>query len=279
MKNDKTLHQRENSFYNVLTLHTYSDFKNNIHFHKSLEFILVLEGTADITMSNNEYTLKAGECVLVFPYRLHGFRVPADSNIWVATFSQDYIKAFYKPMVGKKAADPVFSLSDATKTFLTEKLINPYSKKFFSALSSNMELTLKSCLYAICAEYHEKVKVVDENRETEMIAVNILQYISEKFREDISLQSAAEALGYNYQYISRIFNQTVRYNFKTVLNQYRFEYALQLLRETDKSITDVAFESGFQSLRTFNRVSSEMFNTSPKKCRSNIESNNKRGKA
>lgn len=268
MEKEILKHQNFNTFSNVLTVYNYTDFNTTIHFHKNLEFIYAVEGTASVTMGNQTYELKEGESILVFPYRIHGFIAPKDSRLWVMTFSQDYIKAFYNPMIGKRAVDPVFALTDETKNFIDAKLITPLGKTaFYSSISKKRELTLKSCLYAICSEFTEQVEVVSDNQESETIAINVLQYISDNFRDDITLQSAAEALGYNYQYISRIFNQTVSFNFKTVLNQYRFEYALQLLRETDKPITDIAFESGFQSLRTFNRVCYEMFKTSPMQCR------------
>ena len=272
-----SLHQPQNTFRNVMTLCTYTDFSTPIHFHRNLELIYVDEGSATVTVTNENHILNKGQCILVFPYRLHSLNIPKDANVWVITFLQDYVKAFYKPMARKRAINPVFDLSDATRNFIEQKLIIPLKgNSFFSAISGIMELTLKSCLYAVCSEFCEKVTVVNESREADTIAVNILQYISEKFKEDISLQTAADALGYNYQYISRTFNSMVGYNFKTVLNQYRFEYALQLLRESDKSITEVAFESGFQSLRTFNRVSYEMFNTSPRRCRSSMGERNKR---
>ena len=278
MSKTELTHQNVNTLYNVFTVFTYKSFTTPIHFHKNIEFIYALEGNATVTLGSQSYTLNQGECIIVFPYRIHSFTVDSDSTLWVATFAQDYIKAFYKPMVGKRAVDPVFELSKETRDFLKYKLIDPLGKSaFFASISKKMELTLKSCLYAVGSEFMEKTEIISENHEAEAIAVNVLQYISENFRDDISLRSAAEALGYNYQYISRIFNQSISLNFKTVLNQYRFEYALQLLQETDKSITDIAFESGFQSLRTFNRVSYEMFNTSPMQCRKKIPDEERKG--
>ena len=271
MPKEEIMHQRGNTFNDIFTVYTYTKFQTPLHFHKNLEFIYAIEGSVTVSVANSEYCLNAGECLLVFPYRVHSFISDESSKIWVATFPQEFIKAFYNPLVGKKAVNPVFKLSDATKDFLYSKLIEPFQPcAFFSAISKKLELTVKSCLYAVCSEYMEKVELVSENREAEAISIHVLQYISENFKDNISLRSAAEDLGYNYQYISRIFNQNIRFNFKTILNQYRFEHALTLLQETDKPITDVAFESGFQSLRTFNRVSYEMFHTSPKQCRKRI---------
>ena len=117
-------------------------------------------------------------------------------------------------------------------------------------------------------EFLEKVKlspaVVDGNE----IVMQILDQISRRFTENITLQNISEELGYSYQYVSKIFSHRIRTNFKALLNQYRYEYAKQLLTETDKSISEIAFESGFQSIRSFNSVFLFFSNLTPREFRS-----------
>ena len=67
--------------------------------------------------------------------------------------------------------------------------------------------------------------------------------------------------------LSRIFNHTFGVNFKTMLNQYRTDYALELLRDSDLSLSAIAFESGFQSIRSFDHVFRESLGRSPKEFR------------
>ena len=57
---------------------------------------------------------------------------------------------------------------------------------------------------------------------------------------------------------------TMNINFKTLVNHYRFEYARQqLLNNPEKSISEIAFESGFQSIRSFNRIYREISGSTP----------------
>ena len=49
-----------------------------------------------------------------------------------------------------------------------------------------------------------------------------------------------------------------------MLNQYRTSYALELLRDSDLSLTEIAFESGFQSIRSFDHVFRQSLGRSPK---------------
>ena len=55
--------------------------------------------------------------------------------------------------------------------------------------------------------------------------------------------------------------------FNELLNMYRIETAIQLLDESDKKIVDVAYESGFQSVRTFNDCFKKHLGISPSEYR------------
>lgn len=266
-----TMHQKFNTQKFQMTLYTYRGETCTVplHFHKNFEFLLVRSGSCTVSLQRKSYTLTENDCLLFLPYQIHGIDFPPSCNGWVMTFSQDLIKAFLPSTVGQRAVHPVFQLSPATQAFLVAQLIDARSARseHIQKPSKELELMAKACMYAVCSEYLCRVETEPCDQTPEAISIQVLQYVADHFQEDISLESVARQLGYNYQYVSRIFNRTVGLNFKSILNQYRFEYAAQLLRETDKTITDIAFESGFQSLRTFNRVSDEMYHVAPKQLR------------
>lgn len=63
-------------------------------------------------------------------------------------------------------------------------------------------------------------------------------------------------------------------SFTNFLNIYRLETAIRLLEETDKKITDIALESGFQSVRSFNNSFNLKFGISPREYKRNNFTNN-----
>lgn len=52
-------------------------------------------------------------------------------------------------------------------------------------------------------------------------------------------------------------------NFSTYVNQQRIDYAKNLLISTKLSVAEIAFESGYDSLRTFNRSFRQISGISP----------------
>jgi len=87
---------------------------------------------------------------------------------------------------------------------------------------------------------------------------NAIDYIENYFSEDISLVVAAKKANLSIFYFSRVFKDISGMNYKTYLNSVRVNKAENMLETTNKSITDIAFECGFNSIRTFNRVYKEI---------------------
>ena len=95
----------------------------------------------------------------------------------------------------------------------------------------------------------------------------ILLYVTENFREKISLEQAAKELGISKYYLSRTFSQKVGCGMNQYINSLRVGLAQHLLENPRLSVSEIAFECGFDSLRTFNRVFREHLKQTPREYR------------
>ena len=68
---------------------------------------------------------------------------------------------------------------------------------------------------------------------------SVISYISDNIDNDISMQGLADALGYEYHYLSALFNQCFSMNFKKFLNIYKVEKACSLLEDGEGNIMSV----------------------------------------
>jgi AraC-like DNA-binding protein len=90
---------------------------------------------------------------------------------------------------------------------------------------------------------------LDEQRRLKRLT----QFVSEHYTRHIELREAAELVHLTETAFCRSFKRMTRLTFTQFVNRYRVHEAQRLLL-TDHSVTEAAFECGFESLSYFNRV-------------------------
>ncbi len=79
--------------------------------------------------------------------------------------------------------------------------------------------------------------------------------VEERFRDSgLRLADAATRAGISITHFSHLFHKETGVPFTSFVQSRRIEEAKRLLAETDKTITEICFECGFNSLTHFNRV-------------------------
>ena len=82
----------------------------------------------------------------------------------------------------------------------------------------------------------------------------VTSYIISHYDKDLSLGQAADLIGMTPSAFSRWFKQSVGKTFVNYLNNIRIERACQQLIQTDLTVKQIAFRSGFDSIGNFNRT-------------------------
>lgn len=252
-------HQPHNSQGNFnFNAFIYSGTGYQDHFHRNFEVIYILKGSAPVRVGHEQYTLHAREMVLIPPWHVHSFSVTEENLVWVGVFSKDFISKFAHREEGQRFSP--FQCDPSADQFLREQL--------FTADAPPRYLLMAS-LYLICDQCMKFAKV-SQSEEQSALRDKILRYIEEHYTQQISMQETAEALGYEYHYFSQLFHDCFEMNFRAFINIYRFDLACELLTETEKEIIDIAMESGFQSLRNFNRIFKTLSGSTPQEYRNHV---------
>ena len=251
--------------YELHTLTCSSHTKSIPNFHKNLELIVVYEGECRLFVGEGEYLLSAGQAAFIMPYQIHHFEVVDDGRINCTTLHESLISSAHKFITMGRPGTPVFNPSKATYDYFCYQIVELFgtnSGEQKSIASESKRMKVKGLLYSMISEFIDQVAFCGSD-DFENITTAVLGYVTENFRENISLMDVAKNTGYNYQYVSRTFNSTMGMSFKQLLNMYRMEYALNALGRSDLPIIDIAYDSGFQSVRSFYRVCLEIFGCTP----------------
>ena len=85
------------------------------------------------------------------------------------------------------------------------------------------------------------------------------------------VKSDAHDLGVSKFSLSRLFSKTFHSSFNQYVNEARLGYACQRIETTDDTLTEISMDSGFGSLRTFNRVFKEKYRLTPSEYRNKLQ--------
>ena len=186
------------------------------HFHKSFEVAYLSGGTACFTVGGRDFSLCTGDFVMVLPFEPHSFTVRGDGELTVTVFSAGLAPAFSRMTQGMRGESAVFRCGNATRAFF-EAGISATAEAPVTEVPRGAELLeVGARLSAVCADYIRAVPLHPCESGTAILA-RIPEYIDRHFREDISVGSAAKALGYSESRLSAVIrDQSVSYTHLTL---------------------------------------------------------------
>ncbi len=91
----------------------------------------------------------------------------------------------------------------------------------------------------------------------------VLIYIDAHLTDDITFETIADKFSYSSFHFHKIFSSVTGQTITDYLKKRRLGTAFLELVNTDKTVTNVCYDCGFNSIQTFNRIFKETFGTLP----------------
>jgi AraC-like DNA-binding protein len=245
---------------------------NNInflaHWHSEVEVVLVCEGKLGVGINSEYHVLEKGDISICTSGDIHYYNSKdMESTIILIVFRPELTGNAINLLTNTKFIYPFINSSTLKEININASILNNIKTCFNNILN---EIEDKDTYYQVLVRSHlmeliglllrhfphcssnSSEKIGSEN--SLGIVQKAINYLENNYTRDVSLEDVSAFLGITPFYFSKIFKKTTGLNFKTYLNTLRVEKAYHLLKSTDDSIIDVAYECGFNSIRTFNRV-------------------------
>lgn len=262
---------------------TYEDYPFNLfvtdipefppHWHEELEIIYVLEEELVIGLNNEIYTLKPRDILLINSSEVHFFVTPPKkSKRIILQFEQRLFGPLSAMMRENKFVTPHLSSSNESETQVHQSLerqilsiIEEYSK-----MRQGFQLVIQARLYDFMVVLlrqvpMEKYSSMERSKHLKRLErlEHVFEYVADNYAKEITLNEIARTANFSVYHFTRFFKETTGMTFIQYLNNFRVSKAVKYLTETDDPITEVAFRSGFDSIKTFNRVFKQLKGCSP----------------
>jgi AraC-like DNA-binding protein len=236
----------------------YSQFDENltfgIHLHNSFELVFVKEGELSVSLDGKDYTVKKGQAMFILPNSVHSYKTEKYSLSSLYIFSNRYVHTFYGQIKNKAPTCPIFDLESPS---ILEKLNDETIDKYLA----------KSIFYNLIYQFNKNTDYEEKNTKRLDNYGRILSFISMHYQENITVKDVAREMGYDHRYVTSLIKKGLDTTFRALLNEYRIQNAQYLLATEAKSIAEIAYECGYDSLCSFNRNFKEIVGLTPKQFR------------
>lgn len=215
------------------------------HFHDSIEIIYLLNGSVRAIIGGKEYHMHKDSLCIVLPNFIHAYDNERDIDGYSMIIPRRYLGTFSGLLDTNTVVTPVIEFPEVLPTIQTLFRVNQTPHPFRKQL-------LQGYFSVLFGEIFARTGLSECKRSAPETERRIIAYCTEHFREDISLNLLSEKLHINKNHISYIFSTKLKICLPDFLGSLRVAEAKRLI-EGGATMTDAAFESGFTSIRTFNR--------------------------
>ncbi|MBE5962285.1 MAG: helix-turn-helix domain-containing protein [Lachnospiraceae bacterium] len=249
-----------------LLLHINNQCENYpIHWHTATEIIMPLESTYSVTMNRINYALKEGDILIIPPGELHELYAPENGIRIIFLFdtslirdlgsSQGLFTVLNQPrLITKETFPEIWEQERNLLLQIKQEYINAsplWEASIYSMIIKMFVLIGRNHIDS--GTLFPDVRAVKQKEYIDKFN-KIIDYIDHNYTEDLTLDRIADIAGFSKFHFSRLFKQFADTSFYDYLNLRRIKCAETLLLNPDLAITEVALQSGFSSISTFNRV-------------------------
>lgn len=233
--------------------------RTNGHLHSQVELDIVESGEVRFLVDGRKLTIGAGNGILICPHTIHTMEYTVSGSTSTFIFGTDFLLDFMSFFESTKTPFVILD-KERCPAFALAQI--PYLLEFSHSYNVG-KMVVKGLLSVLLSgmmpaysggEFEER----EDRLSSYQVCRRLLAYVDENITSDLSLKSIAKALNIVPCYVSSVFSK----NFNMTLNHYigtkRIAMAKTMLISTLKPMSEIAYECGFSSVRSFNRRFKEL---------------------
>ncbi len=224
---------------------------DTVHLHHELEVVWAAHDGIKVTCDGESYTLNENDLFIAFPNCTHSYEDKwSEKRNLLMIFKPEQFPMFAELMKSKKPICPVVRncsgrIGHAVEGLLCTVNSVPYPYR---------EPIMIGYLTVIISEFAQTTQMTERNQRDISGLHRLLEYCSNNYHKDLTLDILARELYMSRYYISHLFNDSLGISMHEYLNSLRVNEAKRLLRNESVPVTEIAEIVGFGTQRTFNRV-------------------------
>ncbi|MGL4336206.1 MAG: AraC family transcriptional regulator [Turicibacter sp.] len=242
-----------------------------LHWHDEMEIIYIKSGQGIFYVNFKPYEFKEGDFFIIPTGSLHWAKMEGGicCDLQTIVFNLNFLMSFRPDTIQIKYINPIKN-KDITLPIHITKYHEQYQKLsplIFTLMKSIQDKEFGYELFVKSSFYHlfflllntKRNELLIPNRDHKELTniekiKNIITHVDTHFDSPLSIEEMAMLTGFSPHYFCHFFKKQTGQTFFVYLNRYRIEKAKDMLRNSDDTITTIAFNTGFQDLSYFIRT-------------------------
>ncbi len=242
--------------------YTTSAFPFLWHYHPEYELTLILEGSGERMVGDSHEYFFPGDLVLLGPGLPHTWVSEMSSAAVVIQFSESFVAPILqfpecdriRRLLAQASQGLAFPATGFGKGDLMASIMRLPTAKSANRITGLLDVLQalagsRAGARALASPYFQPA-----GKKTEGRIGKVFQYIHQHSAETVSLTEMATLINLSESAFCKFFKRTTGKTFSDYVAEIRIGHACHLLSESDDTISEIAYRSGFESLTYFNRV-------------------------
>ncbi len=225
-----------------------------VHLHDHTEIVIVKRGTLKMEIDGKNYDIKGNEGVFIPPFSPHSFTSREDNDCLVLVFSKSIVSYFFDKVKNLSVVNHLFSVNESAVATIDKILQRDNCMDMLNA-----QAILAPLFYNI----YRDCTFCERKNLSNGTFNKAIKYLNEHFRDDIGLVDVAETVNCHPVTLSKVFSRVAGVSFNYYLRYLRCQYAATLIKKGAGSMIEIAMQSGFYEVRSFNRAFMSVYNITP----------------
>lgn len=230
------------------------------HLHNHIELVYMLEGKTITHVDGKKSILKKGDIFISFPNQVHQFISDGPELYHLFIFTPKLVKDMRHYFKNYIPDNNVITNAGSSPNLLT---LLTYIANAYKSSYQYKELQIKGYLLAFFSELLNLLELKKINTTNLSTLQNIMIYCSENYTKELTLASISNDLHISKYYVSHLLKSKLDLGFSDYVNSLRISEACNLLLQDDMSITEISYQVGFNTIRTFNRAFNKFMGMTP----------------
>ena len=237
--------------------------------HNDWLLMYTIKGAGFVHYDQQDFICNAGDLTILLPGMNHHYgTLESDwSFLWVHFIPDPEWRTWLrfphqKPLIHVPIA------SDIEQQHIGHALMKlvEYSSKSYDLRATRLSvLALEEVLLHLSLSLPtDEISIMDPR------IVDILQYLQDSFHEKISIPELAKQSCMSVSRLSHLFKEQVGDTIIRTIHKLRLEKAAKLLIQTNRQVSEIATDVGFESIDHFTRLFTASYGLSPSKYRKTI---------